>query len=69
MKQEWYKLSNRPEHDCTSTFNLRRVQDANLVFHQRCCHAIILYDSMPASALDKVATFAGEVWFAMNPRL
>ena len=31
--------------------------------------AIILYDNMPASAMDKVVTFAGEVLFGGKSRL
>ena len=61
-----YKQTKRPNHDCISFFNLRRGQDANLVFHQSSSDAIMLYDSMPASALDKVVTFAGEVLFQRN---
>ena len=51
-----YKHRNRPDHDCISSFNPRRVQDASSVFHQSSSDAIILYDNMPASALDKVVT-------------
>ena len=58
-----YKQSNRPDHDCVYCFNLRRAQDANLVFHRSCSVPIILYDNMVASALDMVVTFAGEVLF------
>ena len=34
-----------------------------LIFHQRRSDAIILYDNMQASAIYKVVTFAGEVFF------
>ena len=36
-----YQWSNRPDHDCIYCVNLRRAQDANLVFRQRCSDAII----------------------------
>ena len=62
-----HKQICRPDHDCIHCFNLRRAQDANLVFHQSSCDAIILYDTMPASALDKVVTFAREVIFERKP--
>ena len=58
-----YKQSYRTDHDCIWYFNLRRVQDANLVFHQSSSDAIIVYDNLRASALDKVVTFAGDVLF------
>ena len=48
---------------------LRRAQDANSVFHQRCSDAVILFDNMLASVLDKVVIFAGEVLFGRNSRL
>ena len=38
----YYKHSNRPDNDCMYYFNLRRAQNANLVFHQRCSDAINL---------------------------
>ena len=44
-------------------FNLRRAQNAKLIFHQGRSGAFILYDKMRATALDKVVTFAGEVLF------
>ena len=59
-----YKQSSRADHDCIYHFNLRHAQDANLVFHRSSSDAIILYDNMPASALNKVAAFAGEGLFA-----
>ena len=58
-----YKHSNRPNHDCIYYFNLRRAQNANMVFHQSSTDAIILFENMPASVLDKVVTFAGEVLY------
>ena len=58
-----HKHSNRADHDCIYYFNLRRAQKANLVFHPSCSDALVLCDNMPASALDKVVTFAGEVLF------
>ena len=57
-----HKHSNRPDQDCTYDFNLRLSQNANLVFHPSGSEAIILYDKMPASALDKVVTFVGGVF-------
>ena len=62
-----YRQSNRPDHDCIYYFNLRRAQDAYLVFHQGSSDAIILNDNMRASALDKVVTFAGDVFFERKP--
>ena len=62
-----YKHSNRPDHDCIQYFNPRRVRKRKSVLHQSGSDAIILYDNMPASALDKVVTFAGEVLFERNP--
>ena len=61
-----YKQSTRPDDDCIFYFNLRRGQDATLVFHQSSSDAIILLDDMPANALDKVATFARDVLFERN---
>ena len=61
-----YQWSNRPDHDCVYCVNLRRAQDANLVFRQRCSDAINFYDNMPASALDNLVTFADEVMFERN---
>ena len=58
-----YKQSNRAYHDCMCCFNLRRAQNANLVFHQSGSDVICLYDYMSASTLDKVVTLAGEVVF------
>ena len=46
-----------------TSLNLRRAQSANLRIYQSSSDAIILYDTMPASAPDKVVTFAGEVVF------
>ena len=44
--------------------NLRRAQGEKLVFFiKNSSEATILYDNLPASALDKVVTFAGEVLF------
>ena len=63
-----WKQCNRTDHDCMYYFNLRRAQSANLVFHESCSDAIVLSDNMPASALDKVATFAGEVLFGRKPQ-
>ena len=37
------------------------------VFQQSCSGAIIVHDKTLACALDKVVTFAGEVWFGRNP--
>ena len=48
-------------------FFLPRAQDANLVFRQSCTDAIILCDIMPASAMDNVVTFEGEVLFERKP--
>ena len=62
-----YKQSNRPHHDGISYFDLRRTQDANLALRQGGSHAIILHDNMPASALDKMVTFAGAVLFERKP--
>ena len=61
-----YRQSYRPDHDCVYYFNLRRAQDTNFVFHQSISDAIFVCDNMPASALDKVVTFAGEVWLERN---
>ena len=36
-----YKQSNRPDQDCTSYFNLRRAQSAEMVFHQSSNDAFI----------------------------
>ena len=54
-----YRQSKRPDHACIHYFKLRGTEDANLIFHQSSSDAIILYDKMLASALDKVVTFAG----------
>ena len=54
------KHSDRPDHDCISYFRPRNAYSAGLRFHQSGSDAF-LYDNMPASALDKVVTFAGEV--------
>ena len=62
-----YKQSYRPDHVCISYFNLRRAQDAHLVFHQSSTYSIILNDNMRASALDIVVTFAGEILFERKP--
>ena len=40
-----------------------------MIFHQSCSDAIIVYDNMLASALDKVVTFASEVLFETTPTL
>ena len=56
------KQSNRPDHDCIYSFILRGAQDANFVLHQSCSDALILYDNIWVSALDKVVTVAGEVF-------
>ena len=63
MNQEWYCTSKAIAQIMIvmSYFNLRRAQDPNLVFHQKCRDAVILFDKTLASALDKVDTFAGEV--------
>ena len=58
-----HKQNNGPDHDCISYFNLRRAQDGNLVFHESSSDAIILYDNMSESALDKVVASASEVSF------
>ena len=55
------KHSYRPGHDCIYHLNQRLAQTINLVFHQSISDATILRDNVPASALDKVVTFAGEV--------
>ena len=44
MTQEW----SRPDHGGIYYFNLRRVQDANMVFHQSGRDAIILNENTPA---------------------
>ena len=62
-----YKQSYRPGHDCIYYFNLQLTQHANLVFHQSSSDALVLYDNMPASALEKIATFAGDVLFDSKP--
>ena len=65
MNEQWYCTS--PDHYCICEFNLRRAPDANFVFHHSHSGAIILYDNMLTSALDKVVTFAGEVVFERKP--
>ena len=63
MKQEWCCTSTAIAQTkiVFITSNLRRAQNAYVVFHQNSSDAIILHDNMLASALDKVDTFAGEV--------
>ena len=61
-----YKHSDRPDDDCIYYFSQRRAQNANLVFHHSSSDATVLYDNMPASALEKVDNFAGDVLFE-NP--
>ena len=56
-----YKHINRPYHVFEK--NLPRAQDASLVFHQSCIDANILFDNIPASAMDNVVNFVGEVLF------
>ena len=60
MNQEWYCTSKAIAHNMivfiTSICDKLKTQ----VFHQNSSEAIILYDNMPASALD---TFGGEVLF------
>ena len=51
------KLCDRQDHDTIYHFNLRGSRDTNLVFHQSGSDAIILYENMPACALDKVVFF------------
>ena len=60
--------SYRPDHDCIYHFNLRHAQNENLVFHESSSDATILYDNMPASALDKVVSFEGEVLLEKKSR-
>ena len=64
-----HKQSNRLDHDCIYYFNLRRTQDAHLDFHQSSSDAIVLHNNTPASALDNVVTFVGEVFSVRNHRL
>ena len=66
-KMVLYKLSYRQDHDCIHYFNLRRAQHANQVFHHGGSDATILYDNIPAWALDKVVTYSGEVMFERKP--
>ena len=64
MNQDWYCTSKTNAHIMILfLFHLLRIQGANLVFHQSCSDAIILHNNTPASALDKVVTFASEVLF------
>ena len=55
-----YKTSNRPDRDCIKNSTRRRAQSAYLQFHPSSSDAIVFYEKMPTSALDKVVTFAGE---------
>ena len=63
MNQEWYCTGKVIAQItiCICHFNLRRAQDTNLEFHQRGSDATVVHNNMPASALDKVVTFAVEV--------
>ena len=54
MKQEWYCTSNAIDHDCISCF---------WYFIKVAVTRFSLRDKMPASALDKVVTFTGEILF------
>ena len=63
MNQEWHCTSKAIAHNMivfiTSMCDKLKTQ----VFHQGSSEAIILYDHMPVSALNKVVTFAGKVLF------
>ena len=48
-------------------FNLQRAQRANWRYHQGSSDAMIGYDNVPKSALDKVVTFASD-WFFSSKR-
>ena len=61
-----FNHSNRPDHDCVYHLNLRRAQDASLLFHPRGSDAITIDDNLPPSELDKVDTCVGEVLFERN---
>ena len=71
MNQEWYCTGKVIAQItiCIYHFNLRRAQDTNLEFHQRGSDATVVYNNMPASALDKVVTFAVDVLCERKPRL
>ena len=71
MNQEWYCTGKVIAQItiCIYHFNLRRAQGTNLEFHQRGSDATVVYNNMPASALDKIVTFAVEVLCERKPRL
>ena len=49
-------------YDCIYFSIYDELKTQLLVFHESSSDAIMLYDNMPASALAKVVTFAGEVF-------